>query len=36
MPQQTKAAIWYYSKELYFGTISLTEEGRVERNGFGV
>lgn len=35
MPQQTKAAIWYYTRELYFGNISLNEEGRVERNGNG-
>lgn len=36
MPSLTKAAIWYYSQEVYFGNISINQEGKIEKNGPGV
>ncbi len=36
MPAITKAIIFHYSGDVYFGNVSLDEKGRIEKNGLGI
>jgi hypothetical protein len=36
LPSVTKAAIYYYTGDIYFGNISLDEDGKMEKNGEGI
>jgi len=36
LPTVTKAAIYYYTGDAYFGNISLDEDGKMEKNGEGI
>ncbi len=36
LPTVTKAAIYYYTGDIYFGNISLDEDGKMEKNGEGI
>jgi hypothetical protein len=36
MPAVTKAIIYHYIGDIYFGNVSLDEKGRIEKNGVGM
>lgn len=36
MPNITKAVIYHYPQDIYFGNVSLEENSKIEKNGQGI